>query len=453
MGGELSVESEFGKGTVFRVRIRQGLTDHTPIGKETAENLRAFRYEKKRKQAKLIRPDLSYARVLVVDDFAVNLVVAAGMLRKYKMTVDCTDNGRDSVDRIAAGTPVYNAVFMDHMMPGMDGVEATRLIRAIDTKYAKNIPIIALTANAVVGSKQMFLDSGFNAFLPKPFNAMILDSVIQQWVGTGEQEKNTVEHGMTEKTEKIVFEGEILICEDNIMNQDLICERLVRAGLKTVAAENGKEGVEMVLSRMQSNTKPFDMIFMDIFMPVMDGLEAATEITKLNTGTPIVAMTSNITSADREKYSAHGMSDSLSKPFTSKELSDCLMKHLKPLSPVGRNVADISFQIEKKFIQDDDLRFEEDLKNKFIRIFVNNNKTKYDEIAKAVNDRDIKTAHRLAHSLKGNAGMIGKTRLQKAAEDVEMLLNEENLDLASVAKHPAMGVLKAELEAVINNEQ
>jgi CheY-like chemotaxis protein len=229
----------------------------------------------------------------------------------------------------------------------------------------------------------------------------------------------------------------------------------VRAGFKTVVAENGKEGVEMAVSRMQKGIKPFDLIFMDIYMPVMGGLDAVTEIGKLNTGTPVIAMTPDTTPADREKYLAHGMSECLNKPFTSKELSDCLMKHLKPQppGPTNRNVADVPPAGEKKYIQDEDLRFEEDLKNKFIRIFVNNNKTKYDEITKAIADGDIKTAHRLAHSLKGNAGMIGKKRLQRAAEDVQNLLKEENPDLESEANRSAMEILKAELEAVINNEQ
>jgi CheY-like chemotaxis protein len=71
---------------------------------------------------------------------------------------------------------------MDHMMPGIDGMEATRLIRAIDTEYAKKVPIIALTANAVAGNEQMFLSNGFSAFLTKPINVMLLDSVVQRWV-------------------------------------------------------------------------------------------------------------------------------------------------------------------------------------------------------------------------------------------------------------------------------
>jgi PAS domain S-box-containing protein len=182
MDGEISVESEFGKGTTFRGRIRQGFVTDTPIGRETAESLRLFRYGEKKKQAKTVRPDLSYARVLVVDDFPVNLDVVAGMLRKYKIPVDCVSNGRDAVDRISAQTPAYDAIFMDHMMPGMDGIEATREIRALGTEYARKVPIIALTANAVAGAEQMFLTNGFNAFLSKPLNMVSLDSVIQQWV-------------------------------------------------------------------------------------------------------------------------------------------------------------------------------------------------------------------------------------------------------------------------------
>jgi CheY-like chemotaxis protein len=190
MDGEISVESEYGKGSTFRVRIRQGFVNDTPIGKETMENLCYLRYSEKKPgvQQKLVRPDLSYARVLVVDDFTTNLDLTAGMLRKYKMQVDCLKTGQEAIGRIAAGEPVYNAIFMDHMMPEMDGIEATKVIRALGTKYAKNIPIIALTANAVVGNEQMFLENGFNAFLPKPFSAVTLDSVIQRMIRDNSKE-------------------------------------------------------------------------------------------------------------------------------------------------------------------------------------------------------------------------------------------------------------------------
>ncbi|MDR0442492.1 MAG: transporter substrate-binding domain-containing protein [Treponema sp.] len=132
--------------------------------------------------------------------------------------------------------------------------------------------------------------------------------------------------------EKPVFEGEVLLCDDNKMNQQLICEHFARVGLKTVVAGNGKEGVEAVRRRMESGEKRFDLIFMDIHMPVMDGLEATVEIIKLDTGTPIIAMTANVMSDNREQYITNGMEDCVSKPFTSQELWNCLLRHLTPVN-------------------------------------------------------------------------------------------------------------------------
>jgi PAS domain S-box-containing protein len=184
MDGIISAHSEYGKGSTFHVKIRQGFVTGTPIGKETVENLINFRYsdEKKQAQARLVRPDLSYAHVLVVDDIPMNLDVAVGMLRKYKMNVDCVLSGIGAIDLVIAGDPVYDAIFMDHMMPGMDGMEATKAIRSLGTKYSREIPIIALTANVVEGCEQMFIKNGFNAYLPKPFNVLNLDKIVQRWV-------------------------------------------------------------------------------------------------------------------------------------------------------------------------------------------------------------------------------------------------------------------------------
>ncbi|MCL2154098.1 MAG: transporter substrate-binding domain-containing protein [Leptospirales bacterium] len=184
MNGEISVESEYGKGSTFRFHIRQKFVSDKVIGTETIENLRNFRYSDKRKRAheKFVRPDLSYASVLVVDDMPNNLDVAKALLGKYKIRVDCIATGQEAINRIIAGEPIYDAIFMDHMMPVMDGVEATAKIRAIGTKYAKAIPIIALTANAIAGNEQMFLNNDFQAFLAKPINIMSLDSIVQRWV-------------------------------------------------------------------------------------------------------------------------------------------------------------------------------------------------------------------------------------------------------------------------------
>ncbi|MDR2952012.1 MAG: response regulator, partial [Treponema sp.] len=184
MDGEISLESEYGKGTTFRVRIRQRFVNDKTIGAETVNNLCSFHYTDNKKKAfeKFVRPDLSYAKVLVVDDMQSNLDVAASMLRKYKMQVDCVLSGQAAIEKITLEDPVYDAIFMDHMMPEMDGVEATMTIRSIGTRYAQTIPIIALTANAIAGNEQMFLENGFQAFLPKPINIMSLDLIVRRWV-------------------------------------------------------------------------------------------------------------------------------------------------------------------------------------------------------------------------------------------------------------------------------
>ena len=194
MGGEITAQSEYGKGSVFSVCIKQGYVCDSVIGKEIAESLRTFSYTEKKKTSanKLARPDLSFAKVLVVDDMPTNLDVAAGILRKYKMQVDCVMNGYDAVEKIRVGEPVYDAVFMDHMMPGMDGIEAAQSIRALGTDYAKHIPIIALTANAVQGTAELFLKNGFQVFLSKPVNIKELDSIIQKWISK-KQEKGAYE--------------------------------------------------------------------------------------------------------------------------------------------------------------------------------------------------------------------------------------------------------------------
>jgi len=150
-------------------------------------------------------------------------------------------------------------------------------------------------------------------------------------------------------------------------------------------------------------------------MPVMDGLEATGIILALETGIPIVAMTANIMSHDRELYRNSGMADYVGKPFTSQELWRCLMKFFTP----------ISWKIESKSQRE---QVENELRQKLIIKFVVKNRDKYDEIMNAINTGDIKLAHRLAHTIKSNAGQLVKHGLQQAADEIEnSLKNGENL--------------------------
>jgi CheY-like chemotaxis protein/HPt (histidine-containing phosphotransfer) domain-containing protein len=128
--------------------------------------------------------------VLVVDDVPTNLDVSRGMLKPYGMKVDCVLSGQAAIDRIREAGIKYDAVFMDHMMPGMDGIEAVRIIREeIGTEYAQTVPIIALTANAIIGNEDFFLKNGFQAYLTKPIDIVQMDAAINRWIRNKKLEK------------------------------------------------------------------------------------------------------------------------------------------------------------------------------------------------------------------------------------------------------------------------
>ncbi|MDR1515345.1 MAG: response regulator [Synergistaceae bacterium] len=190
MGGTIAVESDYGVGSVFCVELEQEIRDDAPIGAKTADSLRHFRPTGQliSRGKNLVRSHMPYGRVLVVDDVMINLDVVEGLLIPYGLSVDCVTSGREAIEKIrSAGIgqdrEKYDMVFMDHMMPEMDGIEATRIIRNdIDSEYAKTVPIVALTANALSGSDEMFLAAGFNDFLPKPIDIMRLDIVLNKWV-------------------------------------------------------------------------------------------------------------------------------------------------------------------------------------------------------------------------------------------------------------------------------
>jgi len=181
MGGNISVQSEYGKGSAFTITLPQKILSHEPPEMEDFEEADIF----------VIKFHAPTARVLIVDDININLKVAEGLLAPYKMQVDTALNGREAIDQIvdaAMNNRSYDLVFMDHMMPGMNGVEATKYMR--DLGY--DLPIIALTANAVLGTKEMFLQNGFNDFLSKPVDIIKLNVILEHWLPKEKQEEASV---------------------------------------------------------------------------------------------------------------------------------------------------------------------------------------------------------------------------------------------------------------------
>jgi len=179
MNGSLSVESAFGVGSTFTVRLPQERADSAVIGKEMAENLMKLNLDNsvKMRAFQINREFMPYGRILVVDDVETNLYVARGLLAPYGLSVETAMSGFEAIDKIKDGL-TYDIIFMDHMMPRMDGIEATKIIR--DSGYAQ--PIVALTANALAGQAAIFMENGFDDFISKPIDTRQLNMVLNKLV-------------------------------------------------------------------------------------------------------------------------------------------------------------------------------------------------------------------------------------------------------------------------------
>jgi len=188
--------------------------------------------------------------------------------------------------------------------------------------------------------------------------------------------------------------------------------------------------VEMVQERIQKGEKPFDLIFMDMFMPVMDGMEASSKIIDLKTGTPIIAMTANVMLNEMEKYKKNGISGCLSKPFSTQELWSILSDYLTPAAAPVVNELD---------------KMQDELKVKLQTYFVNNYQTLYKKITDAILTKDKVLAHRLVHTLKGNAGQLEEINLKKIAAEVEGYLKDGTIPVPE----EKMDLLKKELNLVL----
>jgi len=179
MDGEITVDSKPRAGSIFTVRLPQEKVDDEVLGIELASSLRQFRVDELMQKGRhhIEREPMPYGKVLVVDDVETNLYVASGLLNTYSLQVDTTMSGREALAMIKGGKE-YDVVFMDHMMPEMDGIEAVNHLR----KSGYTAPVVALTANAVTGQKDMFLSNGFDDFISKPIDIHQFDFILNKYV-------------------------------------------------------------------------------------------------------------------------------------------------------------------------------------------------------------------------------------------------------------------------------
>ena len=224
MNGDIFIESTPGMGSAFLVRLPQGCINSEPIGQELADNLMKLNLKSaaKKRNAQISQDFMPYGRVFVVDDVETNLYVARGLMAPYGISIDTATSGFEALDKIRDGAD-YDIIFMDHMMPRMDGIEATKLIRSLG--YDK--PIVALTANALAGQAEMFLNNGFDEFISKPIDIRQLNNILNKLI-RDKQPPDVIEEARKQKNNLYAAGGHSIAVDSQL------AEFFVRDAEKTV---------------------------------------------------------------------------------------------------------------------------------------------------------------------------------------------------------------------------
>ena len=448
MGGEIWVESEQGRGSIFSFTANFGLGEERAIKQyKPASELRGM-------------------KVLVVDDNATSRSIFQEMLESFSFEVSVATSGEEGITELEAANEdkPFELVIMDWQMPGMDGIEASKRIK--HHKDLSKIPAIVLvTAYGREEVMQQAEEVGLEGFLLKPVNpSMLFDTIIQAF-GEAVPETSRVAQRHEQEAEALehIRGANVLLVEDNEINQQVAREILEGAGLNITLANDGQEAVNAV---KESN---YDAVLMDVQMPVMDGYTATREIRKEDRlkELPIIAMTAHAMAGDEDKSLQAGMNGHVTKPIDPEQLFSTLQKWIKPSEkrvqvqqpegPVERPESD------KVALEEDELPeylpgfdLADGLKRlqgnkRLYRKLILNFATDYNEVAneirEALDAKDFDQAHSLVHNLKGLAGNLAATDLQAAAMSMEKVV--KGVDKKSPSSEQ-LNLRLSELENALN---
>ncbi|MGY0789050.1 response regulator [Azospirillum argentinense] len=445
MGGSVGVDSVPGQGSCFWFTARLG--------------------RDKPRRVLLPRPDLRGLRCLVVDDNENARVVLTDMLSAMSFTAEAVESGPAAIQaaRFAAreGRP-FRVVLLDWQMPGMDGLETSAGLAALELDQAPHhIMVTSYGREEVLRGAE---NTAIEEVLFKPVNPSALFDGIMRVLGADEQaaDIHPVPAAAPIADLSRLRGARILLAEDNDLNQQVACELLGDAGLTVEIAENGAIAVDMV------QAAHYDLVLMDMQMPVMDGIAATREIRRLDfTGLPIVAMTANAMQADRERCLDAGMNDYLAKPIDPDALWATLLVWVTPRPGLGAEAPaplpvpaveepgdlptgvpgldtaiGLSRVLGKKRLYLD-----------LLRKFTAGQRGVVTAIRTALDAGDLAAAERYAHTLKGTAGNIGAHPVQDAAEQLEAVIRDARprpeIDARLAALEPPLGALLAHLDAAL----
>ncbi|MGB2668999.1 MAG: response regulator [Candidatus Acidiferrum sp.] len=418
MGGNIWVESSYGVGSTFHFTAWFG------IG--SAETKR-----------RLLIPDIAGIRVLVVDDNQQALDILTDFLKGLALRVKSVSSGEDAIRELAAADEQdpYQLVMVDWQMPGMNGLEASQIIKR--GNRLKHIPkLVMVTAFGRDDIYSQAGEAGIDAYLLKPVTPSTLYDILVDLFGVADRQAVASHPTKTAAAPHDANGIRILLVEDNEMNQQVATELLESAGATVTIANHGAEAVK-ILTQSEQPT-PFDIVFMDLQMPEMDGY-SATRLIRAHPATrqlPIIAMTAHALVEERQRCLEAGMNEHVGKPIDPDALFATLLRWAKPrpqpnvparkpVTPVGDVVLpeidgiDLAAGLHR-------VNGNKQLYRDLLTQFANRQSGVESQIITALHDGDAALVEQIAHTVKGVAGNIGVSDVFTAAAKLERAAREED---------------------------
>ncbi len=420
MNGRIWLESEVGKGSIFHFTAEFGVarTAHTPDSAACLADLR----------------DLS---VLIVDDNAANRRILETTTRSWGMRPLAVESGNAALEAIqpASGNePLFRLALIDSCMPGMDGFELAE--RITQNPGLSNTIILMLTSAGQRGEGERCRKLGIAAYLLKPIRNSELQAAMLLVLGRGEgiPDRDLVtRHNTREQLRKL----RILLAEDNAINQTVVVKLLEKMGHQPTVARDGHEALA-ALERDGLETAVYDLVFMDVQMPEIDGLTATRKIRErekqIGTHVPIIAMTAHAMKGDRERCLQAGMDGYLTKPVSSALITEAIARVLgtaqlsrPPLEP----------QVQEKHAGWDRaaalerVEGDEALLSELVQVFLEEVPEQLHSMQQGLAAADFEVIERTAHTLKGELIYLGLTEIAEKARALEQQGRERNLQAAA----------------------
>ena len=424
MGGKIGVESEHGRGSKFWVEL--------PFETSTSVSMNAPNLK-----------SIAGTRVLVVDDLEDARTIVAAMTSQLGLRTEISESGHLGIDLIKqadqAGDP-YKILIIDLNMPFINGIQTIRLLNREDLRESPRI--ILMTAYANESSAIDFEQEGIDRILIKPLTISMLNDALTDLL-ISDQATRIPKDIDLEKALISRRGAKILLAEDNRINQEVTSQLLDALGMFVEVADNGQRALEMVRANR------YDLILMDVQMPLMDGLQATAAIRLLpdQDRLPIIALTANAFDEDRRKCLSAGMNDHLAKPISPEKLYSILVTWLPPVgeyqsppSRAGELAAEIYSDQTSEMAMTPEafnrlaeaqgldvtagLQMLQGNQERYIRVlgqFISLYEDIADTITTSLARNDLKFIQHAAHSLKGAAGTLGAKSIQKLAGELEKL--------------------------------